>query len=122
MKRSLLKLVCLATLALPMLLTHTAKADPVGGSIFRSFSISANRYQTFTVNAYGNEVTRFTLRGDGDTDLDLFVYDCNGNLVVSDTGPSDQAVLLVTPFYTQTLTIKIVNHGSVYNDYSLSID
>jgi hypothetical protein len=122
MKRNLIKLMCVATLALPFLMTQSASADPVGGSIFRRFSISANCYQTFTVNCYGDEVTRIQVRGDGDTDLDLYVYDTNGNLIVSDTDRSDQCGVVVRPFWTQVMTIKIVNRGSVFNNYRLIVD
>jgi hypothetical protein len=122
MKRSLIKLMCVATLALPFLMSQSASASPLGGSIFRRFSISANCYQTFTVNLYGNETSRIMVRGDGDTDLDLYVYDVNGNLIVSDTDHSDQCGVLVRPFWTQTMTIKIVNRGSVFNNYSISVD
>jgi hypothetical protein len=122
MKRSLIKLMCVAALAMPFVLSQSASASPIGGSIFRRFSISANCYQTFSVNCYGGEVTRVIVRGDQDTDLDLYVYDENGNLIASDTDLSDQCMVAFRPYWTGPFTVKIVNRGSVYNNYRISVD
>ena len=39
------------------------------------------------------KVARIVVLGDGDTDLDLHVYDENGNVMVSDTDYTNQCVL-----------------------------
>ena len=122
MKRALLKLMCVAALAMPFVMSQSASADPVGGSIFRRFTVSANCYQTWTVRCHAGEVTRVIVRGDGDTDLDLYVYDQNGNLITSDPDYSDQCIVQFQPYVTSTFTIKIVNRGGLSNRYSLSVD
>lgn len=82
------------------------------------------------VNAGATDVWKIVLRGgkpvhlfvmgDGDTDLDVFVYDTEGNLVADDSG-CDEAGISFTPRWTMTYIIKIKNLGKVYNQYVMSI-
>lgn len=65
------------------------------------------------------EFAELCLVGDGDTDLDLFIYDEDGNLVCSDTGWSDRAYCSWTPRWTGQFEIVVENHGRVYNEYRL---
>lgn len=58
--------------------------------------------------------------GDGDTDLDLYVYDENGNLIASDTDYTDRCYISFYPRWTGTFTIKIKNRGNVYNNYCIA--
>jgi hypothetical protein len=67
----------------------------------------------------GGEVARVAVVGDGDTDLDLYVYDENGNEIVRDDDYTDRCVVQFNPRWTGRFIIKIVNRGSVYNRYAL---
>jgi len=75
--------------------------------------------QTYTWQFYGGEIARVAVSGDGDTDLDLYVYDANDNLITSDTGRSDDCIACWVPRWTATFYIKVVNLGSVCNEYVL---
>ncbi|MCR4560750.1 MAG: hypothetical protein K5685_11785 [Bacteroidales bacterium] len=61
------------------------------------------------------------LTGDGTTDLDLYLYDCNGNSRGSDTRSTDYGYI---SFYVSNTyckyQVKIKNLGGVYNDYYFS--
>mgnify|MGYP003392464767 CR=1 FL=1 len=57
--------------------------------------------------------------GDGDTDLDLYIYDSNDNLIAYDSDYTDQCYCRWVPAWTDTFRIKIVNRGSVYNEFVL---
>ncbi|MBP5670914.1 MAG: hypothetical protein J6X49_00865 [Victivallales bacterium] len=57
--------------------------------------------------------------GDKDTDLDLYIYDENDNLIEKDEDGSDQCVVTWTPRWTGRFTIKVVNRGDVYNEYTI---
>ena len=57
--------------------------------------------------------------GDGDTDLDLYIYDEYGNLVCDDTGYTDRAYCSWTPRWEGAFEIEIRNLGDVYNEYRL---
>ncbi|MDE5979168.1 MAG: hypothetical protein K2G84_03930 [Muribaculaceae bacterium] len=71
---------------------------------------------------YASTPGKLLLVGDGDTDLDLYVYDRNGNLVCSDTDFSDDCVAVWNPRYTQTYTIRIKNRGRVANVYRMAVN
>jgi len=100
-----------------------AKADPVGGTINQYEVAKPRSIDTFHVRLYGGETTRIRVNGDGDTELNLYVYDGNGNLVKCDlSGSGDDREVLVTPRWTGLFTIKIVNRGYSSNCYRLLID
>ena len=82
---------------------------------------SVNAYDTDNYDAvfFGGEMAVITVVGDGDTDLDLFVYDDNGNLVISDTGSSDAAGVSFVPSFTRRYSVQVKNLGSVYNVYTI---
>lgn len=78
-------------------------------------------YDTDVYTEYfrGGEVAVVVVCGDGDTDLDLFIYDRYGNLVASDTDSTDYCVVRFYPRWTAPYRIVIRNLGSVYNEYTL---
>jgi hypothetical protein len=117
----LLKAINAIVLMIVMLLVNVAPAwaGAVGGPKAGDYRLNANSYRTFSVGFRANEVARIALKGDGDTDLDLFVYDELGNLVASDDDYSDLCVVEWTPRWTGNFTIKIVNHGTVYSDFTI---
>lgn len=101
--------------------TASAAADPVGGPKWQETRVYANSTDVYKLDCWGGEVTAIRIQGDGDTDLDLYVYDGNGYLISSSTSYSDCEEVQVVPYYRQSLTIKVVNRGSVYNAYSIRI-
>jgi ABC-type glycerol-3-phosphate transport system substrate-binding protein len=66
-----------------------------------------------------NKLAEFVLVGDGDTDIDVYVFDAQGNEVAKDEDPatygSDLCVCRWTPTEEQEYKIRIVNRGKVYN-------
>lgn len=84
--------------------------------------VEANTTDTYTIRFRGGEEACVIVCGDGDTDLDLYVYDENGNLVDSDTDATDACVAVWNPKWTGPFTIKIKNLGNVYNRYSLTVN
>lgn len=110
----------------------------LAGSSIPSFAVSAPRAEaevrysgryrvlayssrSFSVPFYAGYAGAVALRGDGDTDLDLYVYDPNGNLVASDDDESDYCIVGFTPRWTGLYTVKIVNRGRVYNDFGIAV-
>ena len=99
------KLVIGGVLGLLLLTATPVKADPVPGKIIHPDEVKANSTDSFTVRLRGEETTRVLLSGDGDTCLELRVYDENGNLVASDTrGGGDDRMVLITPRWTGSLS------------------
>ncbi|MGQ0615191.1 MAG: hypothetical protein ACT4PV_15770 [Planctomycetaceae bacterium] len=77
-------------------------------------------YQDFVVTFIGGERAEAAIDGDDDTDLDLFVYDQNGNLIISDTRAGDAAGVYWTPRWTGPFRIRVVNLGTVWNHYVIA--
>lgn len=100
----------------------TAHAGAVGGPVHRVDRVSANSRVSYTINCRGGEWTNLLLRGDGDTDLDVFVYDRSGRLVASHTDDSDICFARWFSATTQTYTVVVRNWGPVYNQFVLMTD
>ncbi|MDX1948011.1 MAG: hypothetical protein SFU86_21610 [Pirellulaceae bacterium] len=111
-----MKRVLLAVLGV-LALVPMVNADPVGGGVCRDATAYAHGTRDFDIVLHGGEVTVFTLSGDGDSDLDLYIYDENGNLIGSDTGYSDEARVAIRPYWTGHFTIRVVNRGGILNNF-----
>lgn len=95
-------------------------AQAVGGGKSGTFRLAAMSYKLFEVTFRKGHPARVALKGDGDTDLDLLVFDENGNKVASDEDNTDTCIVEWTPRWTGKFTIKVVNHGTVYNDFAIA--
>lgn len=75
---------------------------------------------TFTVTFLGGARARIMVQGDGSSDLDLFVYDENGNLIAQDLGYSDSAAVSWTPRWTGPFLVVVKNRGACANLYRIA--
>ena len=80
-------------------------------------AVNGRSYTDYTASFVANQLAEILVSGDGDTDLDLYVYDSNGNLIASDTDYSDDCYVRWVPAWTGRYTIRIVNRGPVYNRF-----
>lgn len=80
-------------------------------------SVNGKSYMDYTASFVANQLAEILVSGDGDTDLDLYVYDSNGNLISSDTDYSDDCYVRWVPKWTGRYTVRIVNRGPVYNRF-----
>lgn len=92
----------------------------VGGRKYAKDIVAAKGTDTYRIQFRANELAIVAVVGDGDTDLDLYIYDENGNLITKDDDYTDYCYVTFTPRWTGYFTIKIVNRGSVYNRYAIS--
>lgn len=67
----------------------------------------------------GQEWAEVAVIGDGDNDLDLYIYDQNGRLVAKDDDYTDQCYVSFYPYSTASYTIVVKNRGRVYSNYWL---
>jgi hypothetical protein len=65
---------------------------------------------------------RITVDGDGDTDLDLFIYDMRGNLLAVDDDYTDYCIGRFFLSHGRYVRIQIRNLGDVWNEYLLTIE
>lgn len=79
-------------------------------------------FGTDTYRVWANAGDRVTVmvRGDGDTDVDLYVFGGSG-LIASDTDSTDQCVVVFRALTSGYFEIRIKNLGSVYNHYTVSV-
>jgi hypothetical protein len=95
-------------------------ASPVGGpQILSNRIVGAYSSRTFTVTLRGGEATSIGVSGDGDTDLDLYVYDALGNLIAADDDSTDECRARIIVYRTGSFTIKVVNHGALPNEFDV---
>lgn len=80
-------------------------------------AVNGKSYMDYTASFVANQLAEVLVSGDGDTDLDLYVYDSNGNLIASDTDYSDDCYVRWVPAWTGRYTVRIVNRGPVYNRF-----
>lgn len=92
----------------------------VGGAVRgHTDRVRANATDRYTIEFRGGEMAELAVSGDGDTDLDLFIYDENGNEICTDTDYTDQLYCRWNPRWTGPFTVRIRNLGNVYNEYEL---
>lgn len=80
-------------------------------------SVNGGSTDSYNISFVANQLAEILVSGDGDTDLDLYVYDSNGNLIAKDTDYSDDCYVRWVPAWTGRYVVKIVNRGPVYNRY-----
>ncbi len=81
--------------------------------------IYGNTSDTYTIRFRGGELAEVGIVGDGDTDLDLYIYDENGNSIVYDNSYSGNCYVSFYPRWTGPFRVKVINRGGVYNNYCL---
>ena len=81
--------------------------------------VSAGDIEYFTYNATAGVEASILIIGDGDTDLDLFVFDRKANSVTEDTDNLDVCLCEWTPTYTGEYIIAVKNWGNVYNEFTI---
>ena len=81
--------------------------------------VKANDTDYYRFYCTRGEETTVLVIGDGDTDLDLYVYDSNGNLVGYDIDLGDNCVVTWTAKRSGYFKVKVKNLGNVSNRYLL---
>jgi hypothetical protein len=110
----------LAMVAILGVSAGSVDAGTPGGRKYDVHTVNGNSTDIFRVTFYGGEDAVVAINGDHDTDLDLYVYDENGNLIGSDTDGTDTCVVRFHPKWTGTFRIEVRNLGRVYNKYEIA--
>jgi hypothetical protein len=117
--RKLIKASVAAFLFFVMAVASQVDAGDVTGPNLHKDQVLANHTDSYEITFEGDEKAVVAIIGDGDTDLDLFIYDENDNLIGENTDLTDRCSVEWTPSWTGKFSIKIKNLGSVYNEYVL---
>jgi hypothetical protein len=101
----------------------------LGGAASVARAVVINRtpvrpYQTDSYSRYfaAGEVVTVAVRGDGDTDLDLYIKCPCGNVIARDDDPTDYCVVQFRAPESGTYKILVVNRGPMSNVYSIAVD
>lgn len=99
-------LLATAALAVSAGLAHAQSETP--GSYDEAF-VNADSSDYYYETFRGGEVGHIQLRGDGRSDIDLWVYDEHNNLVAKSTSRSSLEKVSFTPAWTGRFKIKVEN-------------
>lgn len=97
-----------------------AIAGPVGGRKVAVDTVLPRQTDVYRVRCYANEPTVAVAVSNGD--IDMKVYDENGNLIDSDTAMDSTPICTWTPRWTGEFRIEIINPTSRSLDYVLGIE
>jgi len=86
-------------------------------STSRVGAYGTDRYRAITFSA--GEQAVVLVEGDGDTELQLLVYDQNNHLIASDRCQIFNCVATWIPDWTGPFVVVVNNLGSVYNEYTM---
>ena len=114
------KILCSLVLAGMVTVLGSVQAGSVSGRSTTFERVEANTTDVFKRTFFGGESATVSVIGDGDTDLDVYVYDENNNLIAKDDGPTDNCFVRWTPKWTGKFTIRVVNRGRVFNRYRIA--
>jgi hypothetical protein len=101
-------------------IASVATRGAVGGSRYQVDRVAAGATNTYKLSFRNDGIAEIAVSGDGDTDLDLYVYDSSGNLIGYDEGYSDDCYVRWQPKWTGAFTIVVKNHGGVYNQFEIA--
>ncbi|MEX2326052.1 MAG: hypothetical protein WD553_04580 [Gemmatimonadaceae bacterium] len=92
----------------------------VGGPRSTVDRVLSNSTDIWEIRFRGGERGSIRVGGDGDTDLDCYVYNSAGTLVAYDNDLTDYCILDWYQASTGNIRLEIRNLGDVYNEYILS--
>lgn len=92
----------------------------VGGPRSTTDRVLSNSTDVWEIRFRGGERGSIRVDGDGDTDLDCYVYNSAGTMVAYDNDMTDYCVLDWYQSSTGNVRLEIRNLGDVYNQYILS--
>ena len=118
--KNMKKIALIALVAIGTLIPALSFAGATNGAGRQNETVNANDTDTYVITFNGGEPAMVVVSGDGDTDLDLYVYDENGNLVASDTDYTDDCIVSWSPRWTGKFVIRVRNRGNVYNRYTIA--
>lgn len=90
-----------------------------GGAIRHLDVVRPSTIDNYVIRFNGMEIAELAVLGDGSTDLDLEVYDHNGNLIARDVSSIDRCYVRWVPRVTGPFMVKIINLGTTSNAYTL---
>jgi hypothetical protein len=117
--KTALKVFVLAAVSALFVVGSDARAAVSPRPMDHRDQVVAHGIDDYTVWFRAYEPIMILVEGDGDTDLDLYVYDEHGVLIDFDEDLDDTCLAIFRPRRSGLFTIRIVNLGDVHNVYRL---
>jgi serine protease AprX len=111
-----------ATLAAAAFVTATGVGPAAATSFTDADTIQPFETFTYVADFAAGETAVAKLWGDDASDLDLFVYDENGNLIAASDSLQSLEAAEWTPRWTGTFRIEVVNVGGAPSYYMLATE
>jgi len=118
-RKTLISTLLATSLMAAAALTTSASAGDVEGPGCATHQVQARSTDLFRVTFTGEQPAWVSIRGDGDTDLDLEIRDDGGNRICMADGTSDSEMCRWTPRRTGAFEVRVMNPGPVYNEYRI---
>jgi len=99
----------------PNVVTRGAVSGPRQGTYY----IYGGTADTYVVAFKKGILAEVAVAGAGYTDLDLYIYDENGNRITYDEDYSDDCYVSWYPRWTGNYVIRVINRGSYTNAYTI---
>jgi len=81
--------------------------------------VNGEEANMYAVEFTGGDAAEAAVVGDGSTDLDLYIFDEDGNLIVLDEDAGDECYVIWKPRSSGVYVITILNRGSSSNEFAL---
>ena len=91
----------------------------VNGPTTYHYKLKKQYVHTWNIDFNGGEYATVQVQGDGASDLNLYIYDEDNNLIALDASPGDYCYTSWYPRWTGSYKIQVVNAGDSINDYYL---
>ena len=108
----------LLAMALGLFFSSSALADPVGGTKVDEDLLRPEQQVQYTIALRGGEQTLFTLRGDGDGDIDCCLFSSSGLRLKCDVDETDICSISFWPSSTGVFYFRAVNSGRSASYYT----
>lgn len=96
-----------------------AKRGAIGGPVIKTSMVLTLSTDQYIVKFEGRRKANVILEGTDISDLDLYIYDENDNLICYDADATSECALSFTPYWDGYFIIAIVNNGLLPNPYLL---
>jgi hypothetical protein len=103
------------------LVSSVAFAGDVRGFIYDRDVLAAGGAVNYNLTLKSDQLTEIGVKGDGDGDIDCWLYDQNNNLVSQDVDATDTCYLTANPIWTGAFKLRVKNNGSVASVYELIV-
>jgi hypothetical protein len=109
----------LFALSIAFAVSPKARAGDVNGASCAFGRVEADNTVYYDEVYRADEPASFAVSGDGTTDLDVIVYDENGNPIAWGTGVTDRESVSWIPRWSGRFRIEVRNYGDVWNDFTV---